>query len=129
MKKKEFCVPETPSGMSHAPCQPSTIPSPRGLISRDSGLPHNTRNSVGTSGYVFEDPPAPEGPSPSFFKTPTNLTSSLYELRPGKTRNTMRHGEGLRREPQNATKPNPRLTRNYETWLCIILEELIPKIV
>ena len=69
-EEKEFCVPETSSGMSHAPSQPSRIPSPRGLISRDSGLPHNTRNSVGTSGNVFEDPPAPEGPSPSFFKTP-----------------------------------------------------------
>ena len=28
----------------------------------------------------------------------------------------MRHGEGLRREPQSSTIPTPRLTRNYETW-------------
>ena len=30
--------------------------------------------------------------------------------------NTMRHGEGLRREPQSSTIPTPRFTRNYETW-------------
>ena len=28
----------------------------------------------------------------------------------------MRHGEGLRREPQSSTIPTPRITRNHETW-------------
>ena len=28
----------------------------------------------------------------------------------------MRHGEGLRREPQSSTIPIPRFTRNFETW-------------
>ena len=91
------------SGISHVPNQPSRIPSPRGMIRRDSGLPHNTRNSMGTSGYVFEYPSAPEGPS-------------LCELRSGNTESAMRHGKGLRREPQSSTIPIPRLARKYWTW-------------
>ena len=41
-EEKEFYDPETASssGMFHVPCQPSRIPSPRGTLSRDSGLPH-----------------------------------------------------------------------------------------
>ena len=106
-EEKEFCDPETASssGVSHVPSQPPSIPSPRGMISRDSGLPHNTRNSMGTSRYVFEDPPAPKGPFPSFFKIPSNLTLSPCELRSGNTERAMRHGEGLRREPQSSTIP------------------------
>ena len=41
------------SGMFHVPRQPSRIPSPRGMISRDSGLPHHPRNSMATQGNVF----------------------------------------------------------------------------
>ena len=42
-EEKEFYDPETASGsgMSHVPTQPSRIPSPRGMLSRDSGLPHS----------------------------------------------------------------------------------------
>ena len=63
---KEFHDPQTASssGMSHVPSQPSRIPSPIGMLNRDSGLPHCTRNSMGTSGNVFENPPAPERISP-----------------------------------------------------------------
>ena len=86
--QKEFYDLETASssGMSHVPLR---IPSPRGMLSRDSGLPHHTRNSMGTS---------PERLSPSF---------------PGVA---MRHGEGLRREPQSSTVPTPRFSRNPNTW-------------
>ena len=40
-EEKEFYDPETASssGMSHVPSQPSRIPSPRGMLSRASGLP------------------------------------------------------------------------------------------
>ena len=100
----------------HVPSQPSRNPSPKGMLRRDSCLPHKTQNSMGTSGNVFEDLPAPEGPSPSFFKNPRNLTSSSRELRPGNTRNTMTHGKGLRREPQSSTIPTARFARKYETW-------------
>ena len=53
---KEFYDPGTASssGMSHVPSQPLSFPRPRGSISRDSCLPHETRNSMGTSGDVFE---------------------------------------------------------------------------
>ena len=51
--------PETASssGASHVPSQPLNIPSPRGVLGRDSGLPLETRNSMGTSGIAFESPP------------------------------------------------------------------------
>ena len=55
-EEEEFYDLETASssGMSHVPSQPSRIPSPRGMLCRYSGLPHHTRNSMGTSGQVFE---------------------------------------------------------------------------
>ena len=54
-EEKEFHDQETASssGMSHVPNQTSRIPSPRGMLSRDSWLPHHTWNSMGTSGNVF----------------------------------------------------------------------------
>ena len=44
-----FYDPETASssGATHVPSQPSTIPSPRTMPCRDSGLPHDTRNICG----------------------------------------------------------------------------------
>ena len=46
--EKEFSDPETASstGMSFVPSQPSGFPSPRGMISRGSCLPHHTLNSM-----------------------------------------------------------------------------------
>ena len=41
--------------MFQVPCQPSRIPSHRGTLSQDSGLPHFLRNSMGTSGNVCFD--------------------------------------------------------------------------
>ena len=54
-EEKEFYDPDTASGagMSHVPSQHSRIPSPRGMLNRDSGLPLDTRNSMGFSGIVF----------------------------------------------------------------------------
>ena len=51
-EEKEFYDPETvsSSGISHVP---SRIPCTRGLLGRDSGWPHFSRNSMGTSGNVF----------------------------------------------------------------------------
>ena len=84
--------------MSHVPSQPSRIPSPRGMLSCDSGLPHHTRNSMGTAGNVFEDLPAQDRTSPSLLGI------------------VMRQGEGLRREPESSTIPTLRFFRNYDTW-------------
>ena len=53
---KEFYYLETASSseFSNVPSQPVNIPSPRGLTSHDSCLQLATRNSLGTSGHVFE---------------------------------------------------------------------------
>ena len=61
---REFHDPETASssGAPHAPNRPLTLPSSRGMPIRESGLPHNTRDIMGTSGNVFESLLAPEGP-------------------------------------------------------------------
>ena len=67
--EKEFYDPETASssGMSHVSSQPVSIPSPGGTICHDSCLPHDTQNSIGTLGNVFEDLPAQEGQSSVLF--------------------------------------------------------------
>ena len=115
---REFYDPETASssGVSHVPSQQLSIPSPRGMISSDSCLPHDTRDSLGTSGNVFESLPARDGSSSAFFESPKNLASSSCGLRQGNTGNIMIHGEGVRRERQSCTIPTPRFTRNHSTW-------------
>ena len=52
---REFDDPETASspGATHVPSQSLIFPSPRDMRSRDSGLPLDTRNTMGTSGNVF----------------------------------------------------------------------------
>ena len=52
---KEFCDLETArsSGLSHVPSQPTSVPSPRRMMCRDSCLLPDTRNSLGTSEDVF----------------------------------------------------------------------------
>ena len=51
---REFFEPETESssGLSHVASQP-IIPGRRGMLSRDSCLQLDTRNSFGVSGHVF----------------------------------------------------------------------------
>ena len=85
-----------------------------GMISRDSCLPHNTRNSMGTPRNVFEDPPAQGGRSSAFFENPSWLASFSCGLGSGSTGNTVKHEEGVRREPQSSVKPTLRFSRNFE---------------
>ena len=68
---KEFYDPETASssGVSH-------VPSPRGMLSRDSCMQPDTRSTLGTSGNVFESLPARGEPSSAFFENLKNLASS-----------------------------------------------------
>ena len=75
---REFHDPETAntSGATHVPIQPSTVPGPRTMPSRDSGLPHDTRNIVGTSGNFFERLPAREGRTSTFFGSRTFVSIS-----------------------------------------------------
>ena len=56
---------------------------------RDSGLPHDIRNIMGTSGNVFERLPGREGPPSALFGNSKNLASSSRGLRHGTTGNTM----------------------------------------
>ena len=99
------------SGASHVPSQPLIFPSPRGMLSRDSGLPHDARNTMGTSGNVFDSPPAREGPSSALLENSRNLASSSCGLGPGNTGNRMEHGRGVRQEPQSSSIPTPRFNQ------------------
>ena len=116
--EKEFYDPETASssGIFHVPSQPLSIPSLRPMISRDSCLPHDTRNSMDTSENVFEKTTCSRRPSSVFFENPKNLPPSSSGLRPGNTGNILKHGQAVRREPQSSTIPIPRFTTNHETW-------------
>ena len=55
-----FCETElgSSSEATHVPSQPSTMPSPRTMPRRDSGLPHDPPNITDTSGNVFDRPSA-----------------------------------------------------------------------
>ena len=59
------------------------------MPSRDSGLPVITRNTVGTSGNVFESPPAREGTFSALFQNSRKLASSCCGLRPDTARNLL----------------------------------------
>ena len=75
---REFYDPESgsSSGATHVPDQTSTIPSPRTLPRCDSGLPRDTQNGTGSTGNVFERPPAAEGLTFTIFNNSKNLASS-----------------------------------------------------
>ena len=77
----EFHGPQTASssGACHVPSQPLTIPSPRGMPSRDPGLPLDTRSIVGTSGNVFESNPTREGPPSALFEDSFGIIFSRIE--------------------------------------------------
>ena len=102
--------PETASssGATHVPSQPSSLPSPRTVPCRDSGLPHDTRNIMGTSENVFERLLAREGLPSALFENSRNLASSSHEMRPDISGNTLVPEREMNREPQNFSIPVPR---------------------
>ena len=110
----EFYDPETASrsGVSHIPSQHLNIPSPRGMVSCDSGLHHDARNSLGSSGNVFEGLPDRERPSSASFENPKNLASSSCGLGSG---NTMEHWNVVRRDPRSSSIPIPRFDHGIAT--------------
>ena len=75
---------------------------------RDSGLPHDTRNIVGTSGNVFERLPALKDEPLLSSTILKNLTSSSQELRPDTAGNTKGQESEMRRESQNSSISAPR---------------------
>ena len=91
--------------------QPLTIPSPRTTHCRDSGLPHDTRNIMGTSGNVFERLPARGGPPSALTEKSKNLASSSRGLRPEIAGHTMVPESESGREPQNSSILVPRFQR------------------
>ena len=114
----DFYDPETASSsaLSHVPSQPISIPSPRGMISRDSCQQSDTRNSLGTSGQVFEGLPARGEPSSALFGNSKNLASSSCRLKPIEKGKIAEQREVLRIELQNCTIPGPRFVRKFSTW-------------
>ena len=80
------------------PVTPRELRVPEVCLAAFFGLPHHTRNSMGTSGNVFENLLAQERVSPSS---------------PGVA---VRLGEGVSLEPQSSTIPTPRFTGNLDAW-------------
>ena len=70
-------------------------------------------NSMGTSGNVFEKTVSQESISLSL---PNNLKNLAVRIEKVCQEITMRHGEGLRGEPQSSTTPNARFSKNLDTW-------------
>ena len=114
---REFCDPKTASssGLSHHPSHPITIPSPRGLLSRDSCLQLEKRNSCGMSGNVSENLPAPNEPSAPFFGNSRSLASAQCEPVSLNTGGVADPAE-KERNTQHFAIPTPRFAREFSTW-------------
>ena len=82
----------------------STILSSRTLTRCDFGLPRNTLSFTGTTGHVFERPPAQEGQSFTIFKNSKNLASSSQELGHDITETARRE---MKRESLNTPTQSP----------------------
>ena len=66
---------------------------------------------MGSSGNVFESPPAREGTFSALVQNSRKLASSCCGLRPDTTRNLMVSKREVKREPQNSSIPVPRFQR------------------
>ena len=93
-----------------------TGPSPCGLISRDSGLQLDTRNSFGISGNVFEDLLAPSEPPAAFFVNWTSSASAHCEPVSLNTGRLADRAKELERNNQNSAIPTPRFARKFSPW-------------
>ena len=99
--KRFFYDPETASssGASHVPSQLLNIPSPRGMHSRDSGLPHDTRNTV-----TFLKAYLPEMDHPQFSSRIDGIWHHLLADCDQVIQDFfMEHGRGVRQEPQSSS--------------------------
>ena len=67
-------------GATHVPSQPSAIPSPKTMPCCDSGLPHDTLDTVSILGNVFERPSAREGKTSTLFNNSKNWACSSLKL-------------------------------------------------
>ena len=116
---QEFHDPEIASSsrLSHVPSQPMSLPSPRGMISRESCLKSDTRNSLGTSGHVFEGLPARGETSSALLENFQGIVaSSSSRLNPIDVGKIAEQRKVLRKEPPDPTIPTPRFARKVATW-------------
>ena len=98
------------------PSQPLRMASPRGMLSLDSCLQPDTRNFYGTSGNVFEDPPAPHEPTAARFGNARSLADTHCELVSLNTGRLAARTDELERNTQNFAPPTPRFARKFSTW-------------
>ena len=121
--RENFTILRQRTALDHATfrAKPLDIPSPRGMLSRDSELPLDTWSTLGTLGNVFESWLVRGGLSSALFENSRNLVSSSQELRPVTTGTTRRRESEMKREPLNASIPLPHF--QIGSWL--ILVELI----
>ena len=98
--RRNFYDPETESssGATHVPSQPSTLPSPKTMPCRECGLPHDTRNGMGTSGNVFQRLPAREEQTSTFLNNSKNFSNKVGPDTEGKTK---KQGSEMTREPKH----------------------------
>ena len=110
---REFHDPDTASSSRapHVPSQPVIVPTSRGMLSRDSGLPPTTRDTLGTAGNVFESVPAREGSSSAVFESSRDLATSSCGPRPESTDKTLVQDREVMREPQNSSEAVPCFQR------------------
>ena len=88
------------SGLSHVPSHLFTVPSPRGILSRDSCFQSDTRNLFGTPRNVFENPFEQD-----------ERTSSCSRIV-----DTRSFGAHMQKNTQFFALPTPRFGREFSTW-------------
>ena len=75
-----------------------------------------TRNSLGTTRHIFEDPPAPNETSSALFGNSTSLASVSCGSVPMDTGRIAERAGVLERDPRNRAIPTPRLAGKFSTW-------------
>ena len=101
-------------GLSHVPSQPAVVPSLRGMLSRNQSLRPDIRNSLATSGNVFDNPSAPVNSMSTSHrvKLPWNLDATFGNPVQSSTGRLVARSE----EQIGDTKPTPRFgDRHPET--------------
>ena len=74
---------------------------------RDSGLPHDSWNILGTSGNVFERLPGREGRTSTLFDDSKNLASSSLQTGPDGTETARKRDSEMNRDSLNTSIPSP----------------------
>ena len=86
------------------------------MLSCDSCLQPDTRNSCGISGNVFEDPPAPNEPPAVFFGNSRSLASAPCEPVSLNTGRLADRANELDRKTQKIATLTTRFARKFPTW-------------